>query len=147
MEISFNLFWTIEITMEEFYNFEYQRDLEEIQSAINEEKKFTCHHCDKKFRRKTQLKNHEKIHTNEKPYTCYTNVGLLCCLVSGLLHAAKLNHLPGQYSSENCRLAVLFQLHIPHFTIAEFNSFPLSVHEGNLKFVLGDIIRQLKHNY
>ena len=37
---------------------------------VHQEKKFTCDVCDKKFRSKSQLKNHYTLHTGEKPYPC-----------------------------------------------------------------------------
>ena len=30
----------------------------------------TCAICDKEFERKSHLKKHERIHTNEKPFQC-----------------------------------------------------------------------------
>ena len=34
------------------------------------EKPYTCKHCRKSFRKSTGCKQHERTHTGEKPYTC-----------------------------------------------------------------------------
>lgn len=43
---------------------------EDNKNGENEEKKFSCPHCDHKFTRKHNLKSHLLIHTKEKPFSC-----------------------------------------------------------------------------
>ena len=41
-----------------------------IENTIGEERPFKCSQCFKIFRKKVHLNQHQRIHSNEKPYVC-----------------------------------------------------------------------------
>ena len=51
-----------------FKYFKNFQNHEETQACING--LFSCKHCGKKLSTKDALKNHEMIHTGEKPFSC-----------------------------------------------------------------------------
>ena len=53
-----------------FKQFKRQSDLRRHEAVHSEEKPYSCETCGKSFKRKENLKAHYIIHTGEKPYSC-----------------------------------------------------------------------------